>query len=75
VSFTDIDQGSKMTTFESILTTFRASIDFRGCLGSSKNWLEFKINPPLAKRSLPKSMKHTVAKEHVKYQQLRFSST
>ncbi len=44
--------GSKMIIFESILTTFEASFIFRGSWGSIKNWLELKIEPPLADLAL-----------------------
>jgi hypothetical protein len=46
VCFTDLDQGSKMIIFESILATFIASVVFSSPKGSSKNWLELKIKPP-----------------------------
>jgi hypothetical protein len=36
-----LDHGSKIIIFESILTTFMASF----LKGSSKNWLEVKIEP------------------------------
>ncbi len=48
VYFTDLDQGSKMIIFESIFTTFIASVVFRGPWNSGKNWLELKIEPPFA---------------------------
>jgi hypothetical protein len=48
VSFKDLDQGSEMIIFESILTAFIASGIFRGCIGSSKNRLMLKIDPPSA---------------------------
>jgi hypothetical protein len=35
-----------MFIFESILATFEASLIFRDIWDSSKNWLEFKIEPP-----------------------------
>jgi hypothetical protein len=38
-----------MIIFESIISTFMASVIFRGRCGSSKKWLELKIEPPLAK--------------------------
>ncbi len=38
VCFADLDQGSKMIILKSILTTFIASVIFRGRWGSSKNW-------------------------------------
>jgi len=43
---TDLDLGSEMIIFESILTTFKASVVFRGSWGSSVNWLEPKTKPP-----------------------------
>ncbi len=46
VCFTDLDQNSERNIFESILTTFRVSIVFRGHWESSKNCLELKIEPP-----------------------------
>ncbi len=51
VCFSNLDQGSKIIIFESIwinCDTFIASIIYRGCWGSSKNWLELKIEPLLA---------------------------
>jgi hypothetical protein len=48
VSFADLDQGCEMIILESILTTFIASVIFRGHWGSSKNLLDLKINPHLA---------------------------
>jgi hypothetical protein len=45
---TDLYQGSKMIIFGSILTTLIVSGVFRGRWGSSKNWPELKIEPPLA---------------------------
>ncbi len=42
VCFTELDQGSKMIIFESILSTFIAMVLF-----SSKNWLKLKIKLPL----------------------------
>ncbi len=44
VSFTDFD----LSISESTLTTFEASSTFWCSWGSSKNWLELKIEPPLA---------------------------
>jgi hypothetical protein len=41
-----------MTIFESTLTTFEASFIFWGSWGSIKNWLELKIEPPLADLAL-----------------------
>ncbi len=50
-----------MIIFESILTTFVERVVFRDHLGSAKNWLELKIEPPLANLAkLPKSVKHIV---------------
>jgi hypothetical protein len=46
VFFSNLDQGSEMIIFELILTTFMASIIFRGRWGSSRNVLELKIDPP-----------------------------
>jgi hypothetical protein len=46
VSFTNLDQVGEMIILESILTTFEASFVLRGSRGSSKNWLELKIEPP-----------------------------
>ncbi len=46
VCFNNLDQGTKMIIFESILTTSIASVILRECLGNSKNWLELKIDPP-----------------------------
>jgi hypothetical protein len=37
-----------MIIFESTLTTFEASFIFCGSWGSIENWLELKIEPPLA---------------------------
>ncbi len=41
-----------MIIFESSLTTFEASFIFWGSWGSIKNWLELKIEPPLADLAL-----------------------
>ncbi len=65
VSFSYQNQGSEMIIFESTLTTFIASIIFRGCWGRIKNCLELKINPSLAKFSLPKTMNHTVLSNYI----------
>jgi hypothetical protein len=46
VCFTNLDQGSEMTIFESILTTFIASIIFRSGWSCNTNWLELKIKQP-----------------------------
>jgi hypothetical protein len=43
VYFTDLDQAIEIIILESILTTFIARTILRGCLDSSKNWLELKI--------------------------------
>jgi hypothetical protein len=51
VSFTHLDQGSEII-FKLNLTTFIVSIIFRGCWGSSENWLKLKIDPPLANLEL-----------------------
>jgi hypothetical protein len=48
ICFTDLDQGSMMIIFQSILTAFIASVAFRGGWGSSETWLELKIEPPKA---------------------------
>jgi hypothetical protein len=58
VYFTDLDQGSEMIIYKSILTTFIVSVVFRGSWGSSKNWLKLKIEPTVNKFSLLKSVKH-----------------
>jgi hypothetical protein len=41
-----------MIIFESILTTFEVSFIFGGSWGSIKNFLELKIEPPLADLAL-----------------------
>jgi hypothetical protein len=41
-----------MIIFEATLTTFEASLIFRVSWGSIKNWLELKIEPPLADLAL-----------------------
>ncbi len=46
VCFTNLDQGSKLIIFESIMTTFIVSVIFKGHLDSSKNWLGLEIKPP-----------------------------
>ncbi len=43
---TDLDQGSDIVIFESILSTFESNVVFRGSCGSSVNWLEPKTEPP-----------------------------
>ncbi len=48
VSSTDLDPCWRANYFESIFTTFEASFIFWGSLGSNKNLLELKIEPPLA---------------------------
>ncbi len=42
VCFTNLDQGSEMIILKSILTTFIASIVFRSCWGSRKNYSSLK---------------------------------
>jgi len=44
----DLDKQTKMFIFESILTTFKSNIVFRGSWRSCVNWLEPKIEPPSA---------------------------
>jgi hypothetical protein len=64
VSFTDLDYCKQSVYFESILTTFEARFIFYGGWGSSKNWLELKIEPPLSNlASLRKSVKNNVGNE------------
>ncbi len=41
-----------MIIFESILTTFEASFIFWASRGKIENWLELKIEPPLANLAL-----------------------
>ncbi len=48
VTFTDLDQGSEIIMFESILTAFEPSSIFCVSQGSNKNWLELKIEPSMA---------------------------
>jgi hypothetical protein len=55
--FTDLDQGSEMIIFESILTTFKASVIFRG--QSCKNWLGLKTEQPLANLACQIGETHT----------------
>jgi hypothetical protein len=43
ICFTNLDQDSKLIIFDSFLTTFIASVSFRGRWGNSKNWLDSKI--------------------------------
>ena len=60
---TKLDLQSRMIIFESILTTFEASVIFSGRWCSSKNWLELKTWPPkasLTNLSLSKSFIRTV---------------
>jgi hypothetical protein len=52
-----------MLIFEPILTTFIASIVFRGGWRSSENWFELKNQINILKYSLPESLKHTVGME------------
>jgi hypothetical protein len=59
VSFTDLDQGREMFIFDSILTTFKACVIERGCLGSIK-LSRASTRITISKFSLPKSVKHTV---------------
>ena len=52
----------EMFIFESILTTFEASVIFSGSQGSSGNWLEPKTKPPFefqTKLSVSKSVIRT----------------
>jgi hypothetical protein len=49
-----------MIIVKSILATFVVSVIFRGGWGSSKKWLELKIEPTYKQFSLPKSVKRTV---------------
>jgi len=44
---------SKIIIFQSILTTFKSSIIFRGSWGSNENWLEPKAEPPLGYLACP----------------------
>ncbi len=65
-----------MILFESTLTTFEASFIFCGSCGNTKNWLELKIEPPLADLALLNPwntlynlslcIKHTMG-DHVEY--------
>jgi len=50
---TDLDQQSKMIIFGLILTTFKSSSIFGGILGSIKNWLNPKTEPPLGNLACP----------------------
>jgi hypothetical protein len=45
VCFIDFYQDSEMIIFKSILSTFVVDCNFKGRWGSSKNWLELKIEP------------------------------
>ncbi len=45
ICFISLDWGIEMIIFQSILTTFTASVIFRGRWKSSKNWIELKIVP------------------------------
>jgi hypothetical protein len=42
--FADLDQGSKMNIFESILTTFIANLNFRGTWAVAKIGSSLKLN-------------------------------
>ncbi len=48
VSFMDLDHCQQTNCLESISATFEVSFIFWGSWGSSKNWLELKIEPPLS---------------------------
>jgi len=50
---TDLDYWGEMIIFESILTTSKSSIIFRGSWGSIVNWLEPKIEPPSRNLACP----------------------
>ncbi len=49
----DLDWIRKKIIFESILTTFKLSLIFRGSWDCSINWLEPKTKPPKAKLAFP----------------------
>jgi len=49
----DLDSQNKKIIFVSILITFQLSVVFRGSWGSSVNWLEPRIEPPLANLACP----------------------
>jgi hypothetical protein len=46
VSLMDLDQGSEMIIFESILTDFEASTIFSSSRVSGKSWLDLKVESP-----------------------------
>ena len=50
---TDLDLQREMIIFKSILTTFEASVIFRGSWGSIENWLKPKTKPPYAISACP----------------------
>jgi len=52
-SVTDLDQGLELLIFESILTSFKLSIIFRGNWGSIENWLKPMTKPPLGNLACP----------------------
>jgi hypothetical protein len=56
----DLDCCWRADYFELIVNTLEENFIFRGCWGSSKNWLELKNDPQLS--DLPKSVKHSVKK-------------
>ncbi len=60
VSLTDLDR-FQQANFKSILTTLEESFIFKGCWGSSKNWLELLNRSTIVKHSLPVLVKHSVA--------------
>ncbi len=53
VSFDDLDQSTEMIIFESILTTFKASVVFEGFCSSDKNWLKPKNEPTFTNLACP----------------------
>jgi hypothetical protein len=58
---TDLDQGSNMIIFESILTTFEVSIIFFEAAGGvTKVGSSLKLNHHIGKFSLPKPLKSSV---------------
>ncbi len=57
---TDLDKKSKMILFQSILTTFEASVLFLRHLGSGKNWLKPKNQTTNTKFNLSKSLKRSL---------------
>jgi hypothetical protein len=42
----DLDQGSKMIIFESILPLLKRAPVYKEAGGSGKKWLQLKIEPP-----------------------------